>query len=132
MRIACLGTVDYQNKTRIKNFIFEAMQKFGKDLTIVSGGTKDGAEKFIRKFALEMGVKYIEYNPAFTQQNLYSAMYKQFYGKKYHVSQLFQRNRLIAKNSDVMAYFLDPHTDPETINCLKEMNKMKKPVVIIN
>jgi hypothetical protein len=133
MKIAVIGSRTYEKKLVIKNFIFEAKQKFGKDLEIVSGGAKDGADKYAKKYALEFDCKYTEFNPAHTPMNLYSAMHKAFYGKKYHVSQLFHRNTLIAKYSDVMAAFIDPNVKSSgSYHSVEQMKKLKKPVVIIN
>ena len=64
MRIALIGSPKYENRGEIKELVWKLKQKFGEELILITRGNKDGIEKWVRKFALEMGVKYIEYNPA--------------------------------------------------------------------
>ena len=81
MRVGIIGSRTYENKRKIKQMVFELKQKFGNELTIVSGGCKDGADRYARKYALEMDCKYVEFNPAHTVRNLYSALHNAYYGK---------------------------------------------------
>ena len=62
MRVALIGSTDYENRGEIKELVWNLKQKVGDDLIIVTRGNKDGVEKWVRKFSLEMGIKYIEYN----------------------------------------------------------------------
>ena len=122
----------YENTRKIKDTLFQLKQKFGDDLIIVSGGAKDGADKFARKYALEFGIKYKEFNPAHTTKNLYSAMSDNYYEKPYHVSQFHHRNMLIAKDCDVMMAFIpNGITSNGSISAIKSVKKLKKPVTII-
>ena len=73
MKIAIIGSREYQNFRKVKDTIFSLMQKFN-DLTIVSGGCENGADKYAKKYAIELGCNYIEFNPAHTPKNLYSAL----------------------------------------------------------
>ena len=57
MKIAIIGSRNYTNKTQIKNFMFRLKMEY-KDMEIVSGGAKDGADKYAKKFALEFGLDY--------------------------------------------------------------------------
>ena len=79
MKVAIIGSRMYENTRKIKDTLFQLKQKFGDDLIIVSGGAKDGADKFARKYTLEFGIKYKEFNPAHTTKNLYSAMSDNYY-----------------------------------------------------
>ena len=90
MRIGIIGSRTYESKRKIRDMIFKLREKFGSDLTIVSGGCKDGADKYAKKYALELDCKYIEFNPAHTQRNLYSALHDAYYGKEYNVKFFFQ------------------------------------------
>ena len=74
MRVALIGHETYENRVEIKDIIFKLNKKFGNDLIIVTRGKKDGIEKWVRKYSLEMNMKYIEYNPANTSRTLYSGM----------------------------------------------------------
>ena len=132
MRVAIIGSREYENTRKIKDALFQLKQKFGTDLTVISGGAQYGADKFARKYALEFGIKYQEYNPAHTTKNLYSAMSDNYYDKPYHVSQFHHRNMLIAKACDVMMAFI-PNGDNAngSVSAIKNAKKLNKPVTII-
>jgi predicted Rossmann fold nucleotide-binding protein DprA/Smf involved in DNA uptake len=86
MKIAIIGSRTYENTRKVKNLLTELKMKFGDDLVIISGGAKQGADKYVKKYALEFGLNYKEFNPAHTPQNLYSAMSEGYYARPYHVS----------------------------------------------
>ena len=133
MKIGIVGSRKYESKRKIKDFIFRIKEKYGEDITIVSGGCKDGADKFARKFALEFGIKYKEFNPAHTTKNLYSAMSDNYYDKPYHVSQFHHRNMLIARDCDVMmAYIPNGRISNGSISAIKKAKKFNKPVTIVS
>jgi predicted Rossmann fold nucleotide-binding protein DprA/Smf involved in DNA uptake len=132
MKVAIIGSRNYENTRKIKDALFQLKQKFGDDLIIISGGAQYGADKFARKYALEFGIKYKEFNPAHTTKNLYSAMSDNYYEKPYHVSQFHHRNMLIARDCDVMIAFI-PNGDTAngSMSAIKNAKKLKKPVTII-
>ena len=133
MKVAIIGSRQYENIRKIKETLTELKKKFSDDLIIVSGGAKDGADKFARKFALEFGIKYKEFNPAHTTKNLYSAMSDNYYNKTYHVSQFHHRNMLIAKDCDVMMAFIPEGCNSNgSMSAIKNAKKLKKPVTIIS
>jgi predicted Rossmann fold nucleotide-binding protein DprA/Smf involved in DNA uptake len=132
MKVAIIGSRMYENTRKVKDTLFQLKQKFGDDLIIVSGGAKDGADKFARKYALEFGINYKEFNPAHTTKNLYSAMTDNYYNKPYHVSQFHHRNMLIARDCDVMMAFIPTGCDSNgSMSAIKNAKKLKKPVTII-
>ena len=132
MKVAIIGSRDYANIRRIKDTLFQLKQKFQTNLIIVSGGAKYGADKYARKYALEFGIQYKEFNPAHTTKNLYSAMSDDYYSKPYHVSQFHHRNMLIARDCDVMIAFIG-HNDTSngSMSAIKKAKKLNKPVTII-
>lgn len=133
IKIAIIGSRTYENKSKIREMIWKLKQTFGDQLEIVSGGSKDGADKYAKKFSIEMGVKYREFNPAHTVKNLYSAMPDSYYSKPYHVSQLFHRNTLIAKYCHKMIAFIDSNSESKGSHHAVSMAvKFNKPVVIVN
>jgi len=132
VRIAIIGSREYENKTKIREMIFKLKQTFGDKLEIVSGGALQGADKYAKKYALEMGVNYKEFNPAHTNKNLYSGMPDMYYSKPYHVSQLFHRNELIARYVDKMIAFKSEGNSSGTDHAISMAQKHKKPVVIVN
>ena len=133
MKVAVIGSRDYQNVRKVKDTLFQLKQKFDNKLIIISGGAKYGADKFARKYALEFGIKYKEFNPAHTTKNLYSAMSDDYYDKPYHVSQFHHRNNLIAKNCDCMiALVPNGATANGSESAIKSAQKHEKKVVILS
>ena len=133
MKVAVVGSRDYQNIRKIKDTLFQLKQKFGDKLIIISGGAKHGADKFTRKYALEFGMRYREFNPAHTTKNLYSAMSDDYYEKPYHVSQFHHRNMLIARDCDVMMAFIGQDDSSNgSMSAIKQAKKLNKPVTIIS
>ena len=56
MKVAVIGSRVYENRKKIRETIFKLKQKFGAGLQIVSGGAQNGADKYAKKYALELGV----------------------------------------------------------------------------
>jgi len=132
MKVALIGSRDYANIRRIKDTLFQLKQKFQNDLIVISGGAKYGADKYARKYALEFGIRYKEFNPAHTTKNLYSAMSNDYYSKPYHVSQFHHRNMLIARDCDVMIAFIEKDSlSTGSMSAIKKAKKLNKPVTII-
>ena len=105
MKIDLIGDEKYENRGELKETIFKLKQKFGEDLTIITRGKKNGVEKWVRKYALEMNLKYIEFNPAHTSRTLYSGMEDEYYDKPYHPTQPLHQYDCIVHNSDKIVYF---------------------------
>ena len=132
MKIGIVGSRRYENRKKIKETIYKLREKFDGDLIIVSGGCENGADKYAKKYALEMECKYKEFNPAHTTKNLYSAMSDNYYEKPYHVSQFHHRNMLIARDCDVMMAFIPNGIESKgSMSAIKNAKKLNKPVTII-
>ena len=58
MKVAIVGSRRYENKKKIKDFIFKLKQQYGEKTIIVSGGCKTGADKYAKKYALELGIHH--------------------------------------------------------------------------
>ena len=133
MRIGLVGSRLYENKKKIKDFIFKLKQEHGTDTIIVSGGCKDGADKYAKKYALELGLQYEEYPPFHDVHNLYCVLPESCYGKPYHVKNYFARNKLIAKNSDIVVGFIPAGwVSNGTNSTLKYAEKFGKKTIIIH
>tara|TARA_R100000664_G_C2726827_1_gene118552 strand:+ start:645 stop:1040 length:396 start_codon:yes stop_codon:yes gene_type:complete len=130
MRVGIIGSRTYQNKRKVRDMIFKLKQEFNSELTIVSGGCSDGADKFAKKYALELDCQYIEFNPAHTQRNLYSALHDAYYGKEYAAKWFFQRNKMLANYVDYLIAFMDTDSNG-TVNTINEARKKGKKVVIM-
>ena len=68
IKIAIIGSRTYTNKKKIQDFLFRLKMEH-KDMEIVSGGAKDGADKYAKRFALEFGLKYSEFPPQHQTHN---------------------------------------------------------------
>ena len=119
MRVGIVGSRQYENKIKIKDFIFKLKEK-------------NGADKFAKKFALEFEMKYIEFPPAHDQYNMYCVKEAFLYGKHYHVSNFFKRNKEIAEYSEkVIAFIPEGITSNGTMSTVNHAKKLDKQILII-
>ena len=132
MKIGIVGSRIYEKKREIKNFIFQIKEKYGDDVTIVSGGCKDGADKYVKKYTLEFGLSYMEYPPAHHTYNLYCDLPEQYYGKPFSKKHFFVRNKIIAKTCDtVVAFIVEGRKCNGSLDTIKQAKKLGKKVKII-
>lgn len=132
MRVAVIGNKEWQNRRKIQDVLQNLKKQFGSDITIVGAGGSEGANYMVRKFALEFGIPYTEYNPSYSGRNLYSAMPESYYGKKYHFSQLLHRMKILAENCDYMIILNNENKmNPQLKTAYSKINKLNKPVVLL-
>lgn len=132
MKVGIVGSRQYENYRKIKDMIYKLSQRFGNDLTIISGGCPHGADKYAKKYALELGCQYKEHNPAHTVRNLYSAMNESFYNKEYKPRNFFHRNKFLAKDVDYLIAFIpDGVAAGGTADTIKHAKKFGKAVVVV-
>ena len=130
-KVAVIGNKNWQNRRKVQEILQGLKSKFD-EVIIVGAGGNEGANSMIRKYALEFGMNYIEYNPSYSGYNLYSAMPKTYYGKSYHFSQLHHRMKLIAQNCDYMIIMTnESNMDPFLKTAYSNINKQNKPVVLL-
>ena len=133
MKVAIVGSSQYTNKRRIQEFIFKLKEKYEDKLEIVSGGQKEGADGYAKKYALEFDVKYSEFPPAHYQYNQHCILERYNYGRPYAVWHYHNRNKEIVNHSDVITAFIPKGiTSKGTNSTLKEAEKKDKKYVIIN
>ena len=133
MKIAIIGSRRYENKKKIKDFVFKLKQKYGDKTIIVSGGCKQGADKYAKKYALELGLQYEEYPPFHEVHNLYCPLPSSRYGKPYSVKYFFARNKIIAGTSDFVVGFIPEGIEGRgTLNTIKYAEKFDKKTIIIS
>lgn len=132
MKVAIVGSRKYVSKNKIKDFIFRLREKYGDDVSVVSGGCKDGADKYAKKYALELDVDYIEYPPIHEQPSMYCPEPDYLYAKKYTVWNFFKRNRQIAKHSDVVVAFIPVGVESKgSLDTLKHAKDFNKKIMVI-
>ena len=133
MKIGIVGSRRYENKKKIKDFIFKLKTEHGEDVTVISGGCKDGADRYAKKYTLELGLQYEEYPPAHFSHNLYCPLGEHNYNKVYNVKNFFARNKQIAIHSDIIVGFIPVGVESKgTISTIKYAEKFDKKTIIIH
>ena len=133
MKVAIIGSRRYENKRKIKEFIFKIKNEYGENTTIVSGGCKQGADRYAKKYALELGLQYEEYPPFHEVHNLYCPLPESRYKKPYSVKFFFARNKIIAGTSDYIVGFIPEGVEGRgTMNTIEYAKKMKKKFIILS
>ena len=133
MKIAIVGSRRYENKRKIKEFIFKLKEEYGTDTIIVSGGAKQGADRYAKKYTLELGLQYEEYPPFHEVHNLYCTMPESRYDKPFSMKNFFARNKIIAGTSDIIVAFIPEGVEARgTMNVLEYAQKFDKKRIIIS
>ena len=133
MKVAIVGSRRYENKRKIKEFIFKIKQQYGEKTIIVSGGAKQGADKYAKKYALELGLQYEEYPPFHDVHNLYCTMPSSRYSRPYSIKNFHARNKIIAGTSDfVVAFIPEGIISDGTLSTLNYAKKFDKKRIIIS
>tara|TARA_R110000851_G_scaffold87087_3_gene189628 strand:- start:338 stop:820 length:483 start_codon:yes stop_codon:yes gene_type:complete len=128
MNIALIGSPIYENVRNIRDFIFNIKVKLGSNINIISRGNGDGCEKYVKKYSIEFGLRYTEYNPANTTRNLYSGMTSNYYDKPWHPTQKLHQYDCVVKHADRIFYFggIKPSEQRHFEKLLKRFNKNVK------
>ena len=133
MKVAIIGSRKYENRRRIQEFVHKLKQKWEDKLEIVSGGQKDGADRYAKKYALELGLQYEEYPPAHQPHNLYCPLHERNYGKPYSVKNFFARNKQIAIHSEYVVAFIPRGVKSNgSMSTIDYAKKFGKKTLIIN
>tara|TARA_Y100000361_G_C11108260_1_gene316099 strand:+ start:429 stop:827 length:399 start_codon:yes stop_codon:yes gene_type:complete len=132
MKIAIIGSREYQSKNKIKDFIWQAKNKYGDKLQIISGGAKYGADKYAKNFSLEMAVDYGEYPPVHENHNMYCVQPSFVFNKPYNVGNYHLRNMKIVDNSDVVVAFCKGKLTNGTRSAINYCIKKEKKFIIID
>lgn len=133
IKVGIVGSRRYTNKRKMRDVIFKLKEKFGDDVEIVSGEQKQGADGMAKKFALEMGMKYISFPPAHYPYNSHCLLEASNYGKEYRVWYYGDRNTQIAEYSDYVFAFIPAGMESRgTMDTVKKAQKLKKKVVFFD
>ena len=133
MRVAIIGSRRYENKKKVKDFVFKLKQNYGDNTIIVSGGCRQGADKYAKKYALELGLQYEEYPPFHEVHNLYCVLPDTRYDKPFSMRNFFVRNKIIAQASDYVVAFIPNGVEAKgTNNTLQYAKKFDKKTIIID
>ena len=133
MKVAIVGSRKYDNKLKIKEFIFQCKEQFGEKLEIVSGGCKYGADKFAKQVSMELDLRYVEFPPAHFPHNQFCVREAFNYGKPYAVWNYFKRNKEIVEHSDkVVAFIPNGVKSNGTMDTIGHAKKLLKKYIIID
>lgn len=133
MMLGIVGSKTYENKIKIKNFIHKLKSQTTEQITIISLGDKNGADKHVKKYALELGYEYREMNPAHTPKNLYSLMTEAYYDKPYQAKNFHQQVKIFTSVVESCVVFDDTDLkDKKVTNLIKQLNKAGKKAVILS
>ena len=133
MKIAIVGSRRYENKKKIKDFVFKLKQQYGEKTIIVSGGCKQGADRYAKKYTLELGLQYEEYQPFHEVHNLYCAVPESRYDKPFSMRNFFARNKIIAGTADFIVAFIPEAGEANgTKTVLEYAKKLDKKRIIIS
>ena len=128
MRIGITGSSKYEDKRKIKEFIFRLKEQLG--IEIICRGNKDGADKYVKKYALEFGLDYIEVPVAHTSRSLYSQLPDAYFNKPFSIRNYFIQQNIYIKQCDKFIIF-GTHGDKIINNLLNAINKVQKNTIII-
>ena len=128
MRIGITGSNTYEDKRKIKEFLFRFKNK--PDIEIICRGNKDGADKYIKKYALEFNLNYIEVPVAHTTRSLYSQLPDAYFNKPFSIRNYFIQQNIYIKQCDKFVFF-GTKGDKIINNLMTAINKLEKNVIII-
>lgn len=124
------GAKTFENKRKIREFLWSVRNVPG--LEIVGLGDKYGADKHVKKYALELGLPYKEMNPAHTVKNLYSLMSESYYEKPYTPKNFHQQTKIFSQYIRSCVLFDDTNlADKKVKNIVTQLTKSKKKTIII-
>lgn len=132
IKIGITGGRTYENKIQIKKFLHKLKEQTDEKVVIVSLGDNNGADKYIKKYALEFGYQYQECNPEYTTKNLYSILSEAHYNKPYTPKSIHVRDKIFCMYVDKCVVFDNTNmTDIKIINLVKLFTRRKKPLIVL-
>ena len=128
MKIGITGSNKYENKRKIKEFLFKFKDQEG--VEVMARGNKDGADKYIKKYALEFGLNYVEVPAAHTSRSLYSQLPEAYFNKPFSIRNYFIQQNIYIKQCDKFVVF-GTEGDKIINNLLNAINKIQKNIIIV-
>ena len=127
LKVGIVGSRKYENRKKIKDFIFKLKREKGSDTIVVGNGGRDGAGRYVKKYTLELGLQYQEFPPFHDNWNIYCPKDQKDYGKPYNIKNFFARNKIIAAYSNYVVAFVPRGVESKgsmsTINYAKKFGK---------
>lgn len=132
VKIGVFGSDTYENKNKIRKILFDFNKKYPNTRIIGRGGDY-GADKHIKRYALELGLDYSEFNLAHTNKTSYSVMEYNYFNKTYSGYNFIHRDKLFIGYVSSCIIFSRPTDDNKSIlECEKLITKLHKKSIYIN
>lgn len=132
IRIGITGGRTYENKIQIKKFLHKLKDQTDTSIVVVSLGDNSGADKYVKKYALEFGYQYQECNPEYTSKNLYSILSENHYGKPYTPKSIHVRDKIFCSYVDKCVIFDNTNmSDIKIVNLVKLFTRRKKSLIVL-
>lgn len=132
MDIAFAVANNYTSQFFIRDFIYRIKSEYGPFATFSTVGLSDG-DMIVKKYGIQAGFSYKEYNLAYTEQNLYSAMDPDYYGKKYHPTHYHHAYMLLVRGCEKLTIFKSTFDSDKWLDMVQRLaKKFNKPYVIFN
>jgi len=128
LKIGVTGSNKYENKRKIKEFLFKFKDQEG--VEVVSRGNKDGTDKYVKKYALEFGLNYVEVPAAHTSRSLYSQLPEAYFNKPFSIRNYFIQQSIYINQCDKFVIF-GTVGDKIINNLLNAINKIQKNIIIV-
>ena len=127
IRIGVTGSIYFENITLVKNVLFSLKTRFGnQEFVIISRGNRSGADKYIKKYALQFECMYREVNLAHSAYNLYSLLPETYHNKVYHPSHFYTQNKIFAGYINKCIILDTAKKDPQVKGLISLLNKFEK------
>lgn len=132
MRIGIITSSDYTNASKILEIFRYLKKNIGNQNAIIYGAGNDYLDQEVKKQAIKFEFKFGEYNPSYTGKKLYSMEDEEYYGKKYHISHLYDRYYKLFRTVDTLIVLMkEDSSDSILIKSLERYSKKKK-IKILN
>lgn len=132
IKIGVTGSIYFENITLAKNVIFSLKKRFnGQEFVVISRGNKSGADKYVKKYALQMECTYREVNLAHSAFTLYSLLPEMSHGKIFHYAHFYIQNKIIANYVDYCIILNTAKKDPQTNGLISLLDKYEKEYIIL-
>ena len=128
MRVGITGSSTYEDKRKIKEFLFKLKNQANVD--VISRGNKDGADKYIKKYSLEFGLNYVEVPVAHTSRSLYSQLPEAYFNKPFSIRNYFIQQSIYINQCDKFVIF-GTNNDRIINNLLNAISKIQKNIIIV-
>ena len=142
MKIGLVGDRNYQNKRKIKDFIFLLKQKGEIEIVGCGGEWKDHnfdihvypnnyVGDCVKNFTLEFEMSYSEFPPSHLPYNMYCVLKPYHFGKPFRAWNYKKRDKDLVRYCDKIVMFKSPYGDKDLMNYIKESERLDKPFIVV-